>query len=115
MQTSAEHGANRKTLLHKWCKTNAHQAHCHTGFVQAGPADGVPLQLHVQVVLEEAAAELGMVVGLPRRVLDVQPRVGRAGIELPDLSAGAARFYSPAWRRRSSLIFSMRAFCFASR
>jgi hypothetical protein len=46
----------------------------------------------------------------------LQPNVsGRAGIELPDLSAGAARFYSSAWRRRSSLIFSLRAFGFASR
>jgi hypothetical protein len=40
----------------------------HTGFVQ------VPLQLHrrlhLHVVLEEAAAERGLVVGLPRRGLD---------------------------------------------
>jgi hypothetical protein len=49
----------------------------HIGFVQAGAAGrrpGVPLQLHrrlhLHVVLEEATAERGMVVGLPRRGLD---------------------------------------------
>ncbi len=38
MQTSAEHGANRKTLLHKLCKPDTHPAHRHASFVQAGPA-----------------------------------------------------------------------------
>ena len=56
-----------------WCKPNElidiNSANSvHTGFVQ------VPLQLHhslyLHVVLEEAAAERGLVVGLPRPGLD---------------------------------------------
>jgi hypothetical protein len=52
MQISAEHGANRKTLLHKWCKPDAH-------WFRPGR---VPLQLHgclrLHVVLEEAVGVL---------------------------------------------------------
>ena len=60
----------------------------HTGFVQ------VPLQLHrrlhLHVVLEEAAAERGLVVGLPRRGLDgrLHPGLRRGGGDDPDAPHG---------------------------
>ena len=60
----------------------------HTGFVQ------VPLQLHrrlhLHVVLEEAAAERGLVVGLPRRGLDgrLHPALRHGGGDDPDAPHG---------------------------
>jgi hypothetical protein len=60
----------------------------HTGFVQ------VLLQLHrrlhLHVVLEEAAAERGLVVGLPRRGLDgsLHPALCYGGGDDPDVPHG---------------------------
>jgi hypothetical protein len=69
----------QKPLIHKWCKLGAH-------LFRPGAELQLHRRLHLHVVLEEAATERDLVVGLPRRGLDgrLHPGLRHGGGDDPD-------------------------------